>query len=200
MKKIYSLILLAVAALGANAQVVLTYNGEIVDPTKTLEVHAEEISEYYEEWDFWDQRVECGTQDPRLLNQGSSAASVEVTAAFENLNVGIQWCFPSECTFLQKPTESRSGTLTAKESKSLFLEPAFTFGEYTTTKCKLTVKEDKKSTTYNILYVYSQESGIQSVTNTTATTSIITDLQGRRVAQPQAGSLYIQNGRKFIQK
>ena len=199
MKKIYSLILLAVAALGANAQVVLTYNGETVDPSQTLEVPAEEISEYYEEWDFWDQRVECGSHEPKLLNQSSSAASITVTAAFDNLNVPVQWCFPEQCTYLANPTETRSGSLAGKATKALLLEPAFTFGEYTNTKCKLTIKEGSKSTVYNINFVYSETSGIQSVTNAAAD-GIITDLQGRRVAQPQAGQLYIKGGRKFIQK
>ena len=190
---------MAAAMFSANAQVVLTYNGETVDPSKTLEVPAEEINEYYAEWDFWDQRVECGSHEPQLLNQGSSAASITVTVAFDNLNVPIQWCFPTECAYLKNPSESRSTSLAGKASKALLLEPAFTFGQYGTVKCKLTIKEGSKTSVYNVDYVYKQSEGIQNITTGTANNAIF-DLSGRRVAQPQSGNLYIQNGRKFIQK
>lgn len=199
MKKIYSLLIMAAAMFSANAQVVLTYNGETVDPSKTLEVKAEEISEYYEDWDFWDNRVECGNKDPKLTNKGNSAASVNVTVTVENLDVKMQWCFPEQCTFLASTTESRAGSIPANTSKALLLEPFFNYGEYATVKGSITIKEGSKSTTYKVNFIYEKSEGIQNIATSTANNAIF-DLSGRRVAQPQSGNLYIQNGRKFIQK
>lgn len=202
MKKLYSLVILAAAALSANAQVVLTVNGETCDPSETVEIIAEEIVVDYPEWGFTDERVECGTEEPALLNEGSADAEVTLTTHFEDLSTcGFQWCFPQECTMVKNTEESRTGIVEAGKSKPITLEPVFNFGQHATTIVVLDVKEGSKTTTYKLRYVYDERSaaGIKDVTSATGAKAIY-DLSGRRANKLVSGSLYIQDGRKFIQK
>lgn len=227
MKKIYSLILLAAAALSANAQVVLTYNGEIVDPTKELNVYTSEVNIYHwVDWgDYVDTNIVCGEECLYLSCDNNTNATVTVTIPKEATEKFL-WCWPNNCFLLTETVTTHSGTVFSSKENDLQLHPSFTVNEYATYKVIIKVASSTTYTyTVNFIYdenspvfeynvtedptkeyddpdrfIYELISGIQSVTATTATTSIITDLQGRRVAQPQAGSLYIQNGRKFIQK
>lgn len=215
MKKIYSLILLAAAALGANAQVVLTYQGKVLENNSTTEIIAqEETQEYTIEGEIYEftNLTNYGTSDPKLLNQGKSNASVSVTVEAPEDWQHFMWCGPRGMTNLCQPlksaTETRSGSIAAGEEVELVLDAEFgEYGEYgaeyyATRTAKVTLKSGSTTNVYTLKFVYDERSvtsGIQSVTNA-APVGIITDLQGRRVAQPQAGSLYIQNGRKFIQK
>lgn len=225
MKKIYSLILLAAAALGANAQVVLTYNGEPIDPTKELNVYTSEVNIYnWVDYDFVDTNIVCGENCLYLSANKDTNATITVTVP-EDALYKFTWCWPDNCYPITQTVTTHSGTVFSSKENDLQLHPSFTVNEYTTYKVIIKVASSTTYTytvnfiydenspvfEYNVTedptkdyddpdrYIYELISGVQSVTNA-ATTSIITDLQGRRVAQPQAGSLYIQNGRKFIQK
>lgn len=215
MKKIYSLILLAAAALSANAQVVLTYQGKVLENNSTTEIIAQQETQVYdfdgEIYEFIELK-NCGQSDPKLLNQGKSNASVSVTVEAPEDWQHFTWCGPAGMTNLCQPlksaTETRSGSLAAGKEAELVLDAEFGgYGEYgaeyyATRTAKVTLKSGSTTNVYTLKFVYDERSvtsGIQSVTNV-ATDSSITDLQGRRVAQPQAGQLYIKGGRKFIQK
>lgn len=216
MKKIYTLIALAFAAMSASADVVLTLGGEVCDPSKTVEVLAVEEN-YGDETDPWIQ-IGAGQTDPKLKNTSSSNASISVTVITDDWK-NFTWCFPDQCMPLTAKETTKSHTLTAGEEKALTLDASFGgFDEdynpiwgpdcYKSMSASVTIKEGSKSTTYNLDFVYDERSscgvfpggadGIDTVLSTT-TDAPRYDLQGRRTNSTAHG-IFLKGGRKFIQK
>ena len=220
MKKIYSLIAFTLAAMSASAQVVLTFGGKTVDPSQPLEVLATETN-YGDETDPIIM-VECGKTDPCVKNTGSKAATFSITVTTDEWK-DFTWCGPETLTNLCQPmsssTETRSGTLPAGKEVKLVLDAEFGgFDEdynmvwgpdyYATLPVVITITEGSKNTDYHVNFVYDQRSscgvypdgyeGIDTVLST-LTDAPRYDLQGRRTDSTAAG-LFIQGGRKFLQK
>lgn len=200
MKKLYSLILMALVAVSANAQVVLTYKGETVDPSKTLSVEAE-VENYGDETDpFY--VVECGVNEPKVANLGSSSADFTVIVDAGDNYTHFSWCgITTSCAPLKAATETREGSLGAGKSTNLVFDVRDAeYGEFFKYSTTVTIKEGSKTTVYNVDFVYADgENGINNVTANTANSTIF-DLTGRAVKNPMNGQIYIQNGRKYIQK
>lgn len=217
MKKIYTLIALAFAAMSASADVVLTMGGEVCDPSKTVEVLAVEEN-YGDETDPYIM-ITNGQTDPQVKNTGSSAASFTVTVEAEDYKE-FKWCgISTQCQPLAGPSETRNGSLKAGESTNLVLDVEFGgFDEdynplwgpdyYKSVPAKVTIKSGSKTNVYNLNFVYDERSscgvypggtdGINTVLNTQDNT-VRYDLQGRRTDSTAAG-LFIKGGRKYIQK
>lgn len=216
MKKIYTLITLALAAMSASADVVLTMGGEVCDPSKTVEVLAVEEN-YGDETDPWIM-IENGQTDPQVKNTGTSAASFTVTVEAEEWKE-FKWCgISTQCKGLEGPSETRNGNLAAGASTNLVLDVEFGGHDedyyfwgpeyYKSVPAKVTIKAGSKTTSYNLLFVYDERSscgiypggpdGIDTVLSTT-TEATRYDLQGRRT-NSTANGLFIQNGRKYINK
>lgn len=202
MKKIYTLIALAFAAMSASADVVLTHEGNVVDPSQTLELLAEEENWGDEESPWY--MIEAG-HDVDVLNNGTSSASVTITVEAKEFKK-FTWCgITTQCQPMSASTESRSTTLAAGESAPLRLDVSFGggedhgadfFGSYDAT---LTIKAGSKSTVYNLKYIYDERcTGINTVLAGHAD-DVRYDLQGRRTNSTAAG-LFIKGGRKYIQK
>lgn len=220
MKKIYTLIALAFAAMSASADVVLTMGGEVCDPSKTVEVLAVEEN-YGDETEPYIMILN-GQTDPQVKNTGSSAASFTVTVeADEKEYKEFKWCgISTQCQPLAGPSETRNGSLKAGESTNLVLDVEFggydddynpLWGPeyYKSVPAKVTIKSGSKTNVYNLNFVYDErsscgvypggsEAGINTVLNT-QDNSVRYDLQGRRTDNAAHG-LFIKAGRKYIQK
>lgn len=217
MKKIYTLIALAFAAMSASADVVLTLGGEVCDPSKTVEVLAVEEN-YGDETDPYIM-IMNGQTDPQVKNTGTSAASFSVTVEAEDYKE-FKWCgISTQCQPLAGPSETRNGNLKAGESTNLVLDvefggfdddynPVWGPAYYKSVPAKVTIKSGSKTNVYNLLFVYDERSscgvfpggadGIDTVLSTT-TDAPRYDLQGRRTSSTAAG-IFLKGGRKFIQK
>lgn len=217
MKKIYTLIALAFAAMSASADVVLTMGGQVCDPSKTVEVLAVEEN-YGDETDPYIM-IQNGQTDPQVKNTGSSTASFTVTVEAEEYKE-FKWCgISTQCQPLAGPSETRSGSLKAGESTNLVLDVEFGGHDedynplwgpdyYKSVPAKVTIKAGSKSTTYNLNFVYDERSscgvypgGVDGI-NTVLRgedNAVRYDLQGRRT-ESTANGLFIKGGRKFIQK
>ncbi len=199
MKKLYSLILMALVAVSANAQIALTYKGETVDPSQTLNVYAEEEN-YGDETDPFIV-VECGIKEPLVVNTSSSTLSVTAKVTTSDWKV-MQWCFGGSCKKMQESTMTVSNVnIAAGASTALWLEPSFEEGGFATYTAKVEFTVSGKTTVYNINFVYDESCtlGIKNTSISTANSTIF-DLTGRAIKNPMNGQIYIQNGRKFIQK
>lgn len=219
MKKIYTLIALAFAAMSASADVVLTMGGQECDPSKTVEVLAVEEN-YGDETDPYIM-IQNGQTDPKVKNTGTSAATFTVTVEVDKeVYKEFKWCgISTQCQPLTAPTETRNGSLAAGAETNLILD--FEFGGhdedynpfwgpayYKSVPAKVTIKAGSKSTTYNLNFVYDERSscgvypgGVDGI-NTVLRgedNAVRYDLQGRRT-ESTANGLFIKNGRKFIQK
>ncbi|MDO4210362.1 MAG: hypothetical protein Q4D23_01405 [Bacteroidales bacterium] len=215
MKKIYTLIALAFAAMSASADVVLTMGGQVCDPSKVVEVLAEEIN-YGDETDPYIM-ITNGQTDPKVYNNGTSAASFTVTVEAEEWKE-FKWCgISTQCKGLEGPSETRNGNLAAGASTNLVLDVEFggfdddfnpIWGPacYKSVPATVTIKAGSKSTTYQLNFVYDQRSscgvypegydGINTVLSTQDNAPRY-DLQGRRTDSTTSG-LFIKGGRKYI--
>lgn len=226
MKKIYTLILLAAAALGANAQVVLTYQGNVVTPGTTLDIEAYEKTvdpyEYYVDMgyeDFYTGPITSvannGTSDPVLVNKGEEAVKVTATVTTTTPE-HFQWCFPDQCKDLKNEVTTNEATIAASGMQLLALDAHFKYGTYVETPYEATVKVEAngKTDTYTLRYSYTADcaklsfildaegheiaAGISApALDATNTTSY--DLAGRRAGN--AASIVISaDGRKSLRK
>ena len=217
MKKIYTLIALAFAAMSASADVVLTFGGKTVDPTQPLEVLAVEEN-YGDETDPYIM-IMNGQTDPQVKNTGSSEASFSVTVEAEDYKE-FKWCgISTQCQPLAGPSETRNGSLKAGESTNLVLDvefggydddynPVWGPDYYKSVPATVTIKSGSKTISYHLDFVYDQRSscgvypegcdGLNTVLSA-STEATRYDLQGRRTNSTAAG-LFIQKGRKYIQK
>lgn len=215
MKKIYTLIALAFAAMGANADVVLTMDGQVCDPSKTVEVLAVEEN-YGDETDPYIM-IMNGQTDPKVKNTGTSTASFTVTVEAEDYKE-FKWCgISTQCQPLAGPSETRNGSLKAGESTNLVLDvefggydddynPVWGPAYYKTVPAKVTIKSGSTTNVYNLSFVYNERSscgvfpggsvGINTVLRG-EDNAVRYDLQGRRTTSTTTG-LFIQNGRKVI--
>lgn len=228
MKKIYSLILLAAATLGAQAQVVLQYQGQTVEPGSVLEIRAYEnlidegpmweemgMADYYDGPSWTLENI--GKADPYVVNVGSTATEVTATvqtAAWEH----FAWCFPDLCKDLAGSTVTEKATLAKGGKQLLALDVEFEFEEYVEEgyDVTLTLSAAGKTDTYTLRFIYSIEDdphesvyqkidgawqavdGIQGVKADAPAATTRYDLTGRRIQQPAPGQLYIENGRKRV--
>lgn len=217
MKKIYTLIALALAAMSASADVVLTMGGQVCDPSKTVEVLA--IEENYGDETEPYIMIMNGQTDPQVKNTGSSAASFTVTVEAEEYKE-FKWCgISTQCQPLAGPSETRSGSLAAGASTNLVLDVEFGgFDEdynpiwgpdyYKSVPAKVTIKSGSKTNVYNLNFVYDQRSscgvypegyvGLNTVLSA-STEATRYDLQGRRT-NSTANGIFIKGGRKVIIK
>ena len=215
MKKIYTLIALAFAAMSASADVVLTMGGQVCDPSKTVEVLAVEEN-YGDETDPYIM-IMNGQTDPQVKNTGTAAASFTVTVEAEEYKE-FKWCgISTQCQPLAGPSETRNGSLKAGESTNLVLDvefggydddynPVWGPAYYKSVPAKVTIKSGSKTNVYNLNFVYDQRSscgvypggadGINTVLRG-EDNAVRYDLQGRRTSST-ANGLFIQNGRKYI--
>lgn len=227
MKKIYSLIALAFAAMSASADVVLTMGGQECDPSKTVEVYAEVENWGDEETPYY--MIEGGMTDPYITNTGSANATVSATVTLDESTMFtpegmpiFTWCFPDNCNPLKQKettmTKKVDGTpIVIKPGASLSLalhvdfsgadeEGNFIYGPtlYASYSATVTIKEGSKSKTYTVKFIYDEscdeKAGLAAGINTVLRgedNAVRYDLQGRRTNNTAAG-LFIQNGRKFI--
>lgn len=216
MKKIYTLIALAFAAMSASADVVLTFGGKEVNADQPLEVVAVEEN-------FGDETepyimIECGQNDPKVKNTGNSSVSYSVTVTTDDWE-HFTWCFPEQCMPLTAKETTKNHTLAAGEEKNLTLDPSFAqYDEdynplwgpncYANYNAKVTITEGSKKTTYTLNFVYDQRSSCGVLPGGEAGINTVLrgqdnapryDLQGRRT-NSTANGLFIQNGRKYILK
>lgn len=227
MKKIYSLIFLAAAALGAQAQIVLQYQGKTVEPGSTLEIRAYEnvidAQEYYDAMGMGDYyegpevKIEnVGAADPKLVNTSNAPVEVTATVTVEDFSE-FQWCFPDQCKPLEAEVTTNSAMLSANAQALLALDTHYTYMEYVETPRVATLKLQYagKTDTYTLHYLYSESEdphesvyknvdgkwipvdGIQGV-KAEAAPVVRYDLTGRRIQAPQPGQLYIENGKKHV--
>lgn len=215
MKKIYTLIALAFAAMSASADVVLTMGGQVCDPSKTVEVLAVEEN-YGDETEPYIM-IMNGQTDPQVKNTGSSAASFTVTVEAEEYKE-FKWCgISTQCQPLAGPSETRNGSLKAGESTNLVLDvefggydddynPVWGPAYYKSVPAKVTIKSGSKTNVYNLNFVYDKRSSCGVYPEGTVGISTVLrgednavryDLQGRRTSST-ANGLFIQNGRKYI--
>lgn len=216
MKKIYTLIALAFAAMSASADVVLTFGGKTVDPSQPLEVLAVEEN-YGDEAEPYIM-IMNGQTDPQVKNTGTSAASFTVTVEAEEYQE-FKWCgISTQCQPLAGPSETRSGSLKAGESTNLVLDVEFGDHDedynmlwgpdyYKSVPATVTIKSGSKTNVYHLNFVYDErsscgvfpggnEAGVNTVLNTQDNAPRY-DLQGRRTNSTAAG-LFIKGGRKYI--
>lgn len=226
MKKLYTLAALAFAAMGANADVVLTYEGKTVDPSQTVVIRA-----IVDELDFGDgdviYMITAGAEDPMLVNTSASSVSATLTAEVDGTGIVGQWCFPDNCFPFGNETKMvKTYTFKGNEEKHLALDASFPndwntghgADYYTSGTAKLTISADGKTTIYNLKFVYdetakwthtdattNQKTEIENPDATNVSTitansknAPIYDLTGRVVTNPVAGQLYIQGGKKVV--
>lgn len=197
MKKIYALFLTAMAALGANAQIVVMNDGVVCKPGETITIKAEEMAYDFDGDGVIDfVLVECGTKQPVLKNEGATT-NVKVTvksADYKNL----QCCFPGQCSLMGKETEVYEYTIAANGERALQLESSFANG-YATYEAQFTVEANGKSDTYTLRLVYDEScSGIGNIIAGEDSAKATYDISGRRVNRPIPGQIYIRDGKKFI--
>lgn len=217
MKKIYTLIALAFAAMSASADVVLTFGGKEVNEELPLEVLAEEEN-FGDETDPYIM-IECGAKDPQVKNNGSSAANFTVTVETDDYK-NFTWCgITDQCMPMPSSTESRSSSLKGGESTNLVLDavfggydedynPIWGPAAYATYTAKVSITSGSKTHTYTLNFVYDQRSSCGVLPGGEAGINTVLrgqdnapryDLQGRRT-NSTANGLFIQNGRKYILK
>ncbi len=203
MKKIYAFLMMAAAAFGANAQVVLTQNGNVCSPDEPVVIKAVE-----EAIDLGDGQyfyiVECGMGDPKLLNQGSSTANIKVTLDTEDYK-NIQWCgITEQCMPMPSKTEVRQGSIAAGKTIPIEVHGSFAGGpeSYATYVVKMTVETGGKSEVYTLHLVYDETctAGISHVTADGTASHVVYDLSGRIVNHTVPGHVYIRDGKKFLQR
>lgn len=206
MKKIYTLMLLAAAALGANAQVVLVAGEDEVQLDPAVEyVSTAEVENQGTDDDPWLSIKAC--EEINVKNLGSAAADFSVTVTTDDWKY-FQWCgIYDQCQFMTTKTETRSGKIDAGKTVKLALDANFVDmdedwnqitvdGPYYVT---ITVKEGDKTTDYKVKAVNPLSTGIVAVQND-AVKQAKYDLTGRRVLNPTSGQIYIQGGKKYIQR
>lgn len=206
MKKIYTLMLLAAAALGANAQVVLVAGEDEVQLDPAVEyVSTAEVENWGSDDDpYWSIKA-C--EEINVKNLGSAAANFSVTVTTDDWEY-FTWCgISTQCQPMSAKTETRSGSIGAGKTLALSLdgsfvgmdedyEPILLDGPYYVT---ITVKEGDKTTDYKVKAVNPKSTGIVAIQND-ALKQAKYDLTGRRVLNPTSGQIYIQGGKKYIQR
>lgn len=205
MKKIYTLMLLAAAALGANAQVVLVAGEDEVQLDPAVEyVSTAEVDQGTDD-DPWLSVVALA--ELNVKNLGSSATDFSVTVTTDDWKY-FTWCGLSDsCKPMSAKTETRSTSIEAGQTLALSLdgsfvgmdedyEPVLLDGPYYVT---ITIKEGDKTTDYKVKAVNPLSTGIVAVQND-ALKQAKYDLTGRRVLNPTSGQIYIQGGKKYIQR
>lgn len=198
MKKIYTLFLTTMTALGANAQIVVMNDGVVCKPGETITIKAEETAYDLDGDGIIDWiEVGAGAKQPVLKNEGATT-NVKVTvksADYKNL----QCCFPGNCSVMSKDTEVYESRIEANSEKPLQLESSFSIGEYATYEAQFTVEANGKSNTYKLQLVYDEScSGINEIIADQHAYKPLYDISGRRVNRTNPGQIYIQDGKKFI--
>lgn len=186
MKKIYTLLLLLGSAFAtAQAQVDFTFNGEVVQPGETLTFYAEDDGFYVQ--------AETNVPDapePGLCveNTGNSDVAISVTVRKQDpADAELLWCgITQQCQPIPGRSETRSAVLKSGAKEAMRLDGQFTRGEYATYNVTTTVTANGESKSINILFVYSEISGIATpVANALAfannTLSYSFDTQASRV-------------------
>lgn len=206
MKKIYTLMLLAAAALGANAQVVLVAGEDEVQLDPAVEyVSTAEVENWGSDDDpYWNIKA---VEEVNVKNLGSATVNFSVTVTTDDWQ-NFTWCGLSDtCKPMSAKTETRTTSIEAGQTLSLALDASFTDfdedyepilldGPYYVT---ITVKEGDKTTDYKVKAVNPKSTGIVAIQND-ALKQAKYDLTGRRVLNPQSGQIYIQGGKKYIQR
>lgn len=178
MKKIFTLIAMAMMTMASQAQVVLVdLNGnEYTSGEFTI---TPEIDEEYGDVIF---------EAPSVKNNGGSAVDVSLDINIKVLpeNTGVQYCYPSSCFFCYetKVIKTGSASVAAGETKSTATEwqcynselDDYDFGTCT---IEFTIYENgQKGNVVTVNYVYADPAGITTV-DKNATVVKSYDLQGR---------------------
>ncbi len=201
MKKLYAFIIAAMATISASAQIVVVNDGVVCNTKEPIVVKAVEEAFELEDGTFF-YRVECGTQQPVLKNEGSSKAHVKVTIKSDDWK-NIMWCgLINQCGPMFSDTEVREGSIAAGEESPIQIEGSFAGGpeSYGTYKVTFTVESNGKSDTYELHLVYDESctAGISEITTDNSSNKAIYDISGRRVNHINSGQIYIRDGKKFI--
>lgn len=159
MKKIFTLMICAVFAIAAKAQVEFIHNGEVVADGATIEFHAEVL-------DLGGGFIilECAPNEPFVKNAGGSDANVTVTVEKTKPESDkLTWCgITSSCMPISGDSETRSATIAAGAQSPLALHADFEEGEYATYTAKVTAKAGLSAAkTIYIKFVYADAAGIE---------------------------------------
>lgn len=178
MKKIFTLIAMAMMTMASQAQVVLVdLNGnEYTSGEFTI---TPEIDEEYGDVIF---------EAPSVKNNGGSAVDVSFDINIKVLpeNTGVQYCYPENCFFCYeaKVIKTGSASVAAGETKSTATEwqcynPELDDYDFGTCTIEFTIYENgQKGNVVTVNYVYADPAGIATV-DKNATVVKTYDLQGR---------------------
>ena len=158
MKKIFTLVFCALAAITASAQIEIVKDGKVVKDGETIEFHATAL-ELAPGFTI----IECAPNEPALVNKGASAANVTVRVEKENEKDAFSWCILGSCKPMTGASMSQSFSLQpgAKENLQLHAE-GFNFGEYKTNVAHVSVTSNGQTQKITIKYIYSETAGIEN--------------------------------------
>lgn len=183
MKKIFTLIAMAMMAILANAQVVF------VDPEGKEYADGETMTITQTTIDWGDGDIEILFHSPSVKNKGNKAVNVgfDINVKVLPENTGVQYCYPNNCYFCYetKLITTESASVAAGATKSTGTEWQCYNSEiddyaYGTCTIELTAYEDgKKGNTVTVNYVYADPTSINTV-NKKATVAKTFDITGRQ--------------------
>ena len=165
MKKIFTLVVCALMAFSANAQIQITKDGKEIKDGETVEFFAEE-QELFPGFSI----LECSPSEPLIKNLGSSTSRVDVTVKQEH-SMDLTWCIgvdkdgnlgAGSCSPISGLSESKFVNLPANKSVGLDLHAMnFTSGQYKTYTAQIKITANNKTTNFTIKFIYSDPAGIE---------------------------------------
>ena len=164
MKKIFTLVVCALMAFSANAQIQITKDGKEIKDGETIEFFAEEIelvpgSGYF--------LPECSPSEPYIINKGAATNVNILVEKADPKTDQLTWCMSmtGTCAPITGASSKFSGTFPAGHKEALDLHAGmFDLGIYKTYTAKVTVSANGKSTKFTIKFIYDKEhaTGIES--------------------------------------
>lgn len=185
MKKVFTLIAMAMMTIAANAQIVF------VDPEGKEYANGETMVITSTTKDWGDGDIEIVFESPSVVNKGNTAANVafDINVTVLPENTCVQYCYPNTCQMCNevKLITTAAGAVAAGETKSIATEwqcydseiDDFAYG--TCTIVFTAYENGQKGNTVTVNYVHADEAGINAANNAVKVVKTY-DLQGREAA------------------
>lgn len=160
MKKIFTLIACAMAAMTSQAQITVTEeDGTVVNNGGTVTFHAVE-----EELGPGISIVTCDPQGPIIKNTSGATKTLKVKLT-RTKESKLTWCgLTTSCQPVNSITETRSVTLKDGESRGLALHANFDSGVYATYSATAECTLGSDTFTFTTKFVYDDQTGIHGTT------------------------------------
>ena len=158
MKKIFTLVVCALMAFSANAQLLITKDGKEIKEGETIEFFAEE-KELFPGFSM----LECAPSEPAIKN--TTGSPVNVSIRVEKLSDADQLmiCSFGACDIIVGMSATKTGTIKAGATEKAEIHAGqFNQGEYKSYNAKVTITSGNFKRTFFEKFTYADPAGIES--------------------------------------